>query len=144
MKDFILPTDELNQIIKETNKKFNGFSGNCAKFATVLNKVLGGDDMFILVEGGHYEYVDHIALKWGHLVIDGDGIVTEEEFEEKYTDEENETTFDVIEDDTDDKRYIKKMVDQNNIFCRHYSEEEMEEYLKLKIQEICNMLKPNH
>ena len=38
----------------------NGFSGNCAKVAVILNEVLEGDDAYVVVTGEHYEYADHV------------------------------------------------------------------------------------
>lgn len=56
---------------------YSGFAGNCARFAVVLNRVLGGSGTYVLADSGeHYEYVDHVALRFNGQLYDGEGALT--------------------------------------------------------------------
>lgn len=59
--------------------RFDGFSGNCARFAIALNHALGDVGEFHIVDGGHPEYADHVLLKVGDLYFDADGASSAEE-----------------------------------------------------------------
>lgn len=61
--------------------RFDGFSGNCARFAIALNHALGDVGEFHIVDGGHPEYADHVLLKVGDLYFDADGASSVEEVE---------------------------------------------------------------
>lgn len=55
----------------------SGFAGNCARFAVVLNRALGGGGTYMVADsGGHYEYVDHVALRYRGQLYDGEGALT--------------------------------------------------------------------
>ncbi|GJD90885.1 hypothetical protein BHAOGJBA_4429 [Methylobacterium hispanicum] len=53
--------------------RFDGFSGNCARFAIALNHALGDVGEFHIVDGGHPEYADHVLLKVGEDYYDAAG-----------------------------------------------------------------------
>lgn len=57
-------------------KPHKAMSGNCARFAVALNKALGGDGEYCIVDGDHPEYVDHVVLKFEGAYYDGNGRVT--------------------------------------------------------------------
>ena len=55
----------------------SGFAGNCARFAIVLNRALGGGGIYVVADSGeHYEYVDHVALRYRGQLYDGTGALT--------------------------------------------------------------------
>jgi len=54
-----------------------GFSGNCAAFALVLAGTLGEDaELACFDSGEHYEYVDHVAVRWRRRYFDASGQVS--------------------------------------------------------------------
>lgn len=46
--------EQIDAAIRAVSGEFDGMSGNCARFAVVLNRVLGGEGDYLLVDGGHY------------------------------------------------------------------------------------------
>lgn len=118
---------ELHSLIVAANERFDGFSGNCAKFALALRNALQSDGTFLIVDSGHYRYADHVALLHEGLALDGDGVVTETEFRARYTDVENEITADTFEDQSPDGDHVLKLADDST--ARQWSMEELEEYL---------------
>lgn len=73
----------IDAAIKSLAKKHYGFGGNCAVFAVVLNKVLGGEGIYLLADSGdHYAFVDHVALKYQERMYDGSGLITRKQLAE--------------------------------------------------------------
>jgi len=85
-------------------------SGNCAKFAHLLNRVLGGDGTYVIVDGGHYEYADHVAVMIGKTIYDEDGASTKKEFRARHI-EESEQTLEMWSEDEPDGTSVLKLAD---------------------------------
>lgn len=91
----------------------NGFGGNCAKVATILDHVLQAQGDFVVVTGEHYEYADHVFLRWEGLLWDLDGPLSAEEADEQWGEEETE-----LEDFPDPQHQsIHRMADDNGCFA---------------------------
>lgn len=91
----------------------NGFGGNCAKVATILDHVLQAQGDFVVVTGEHYEYADHVFLRWEGLLWDLDGALSAEEADEQWGGEESE-----LEDFCDPgHEAIHRMADDNGCFA---------------------------
>ena len=90
----------------------NGFGGNCAKVATILDHVLQAQGDFVVVTGEHYEYADHVFLRWEGQLWDLDGPLSAEQAQDEWGDEETE-----LEDFPDPKHEsIHRMADDNGCF----------------------------
>lgn len=61
--------------------RYDGMSGNCARFAVALNHALGDVGEYHYVDGDHPEYADHVLLKVGNAFFDAEGASTEGEVE---------------------------------------------------------------
>jgi len=85
-------------------------SGNCAKFAYLLNRVLGGDGTYVIVDGGHYEYADHVAVMIGTTIYDEDGASTKKEFRARHV-EQGEQTLEMWSEDEPDGTGVLKLAD---------------------------------
>lgn len=73
--------ERIDRAIKQVARTHNGFGGNCAAFALVLNKVLGGGGTYLCADSGeHYQYVDHVALRFDGHLYDASGRIGEAEF----------------------------------------------------------------
>lgn len=91
----------------------NGFGGNCAKVATILDHVLQAQGNFVVLAGEHYEYADHVFLRWEGLLWDLDGPLSAEEAHAQWGDEDSE-----LEDFTDPgHEAIHRMADDNGCFA---------------------------
>lgn len=69
---------EVHEAIKAVfgGKDHKTMSGNCARFAAALHQALGGQGEFMIVDGDHPEYVDHVLLRYDGALFDGTGRVT--------------------------------------------------------------------
>lgn len=65
--------DQIDAAIKEAIPAGQGFAGQCAAFAVVLNRVLGGEGVYLCADGSHYEYVEHVALLYEGELYDASG-----------------------------------------------------------------------
>lgn len=102
-----LTPERIDRAIKQVASRHDGFGGNCAVFAVVLNKVLGGGGTYLCADSGeHYEYVDHVALRFDGNLYDGSGRISEAEFR-RWAETEDDEPGDVFEI-TDDSilRYV--------------------------------------
>mgnify|MGYP000104105110 CR=1 FL=1 len=105
----------------------NGFSGNCAEVAVALNEAIGGDSQYAVVVGEHYEYADHVFLRWKDRLWDMDGAHTEEEAELAWCEDE-ETLEDFDGDD------VVRMADNNGIFAGGFDRERFKQALVGELQ----------
>jgi hypothetical protein len=64
---------QIHEAIKASIPDGMGFGGQCAAFAVVLNRVLGGDGTYLAADGQHYEYVEHVALSIDGEIYDASG-----------------------------------------------------------------------
>lgn len=55
---------QLDRILFGLNDRFNGGGGNCAAVACVLGEVLWAGGDFVVVSGEHYQFADHVFLRW--------------------------------------------------------------------------------
>lgn len=68
--------DRIDAAIKSVASRHDGFSGNCGDFAYALKTALGSGDYLAADSGDHYEYVDHIALRYRGKIYDGSGLIS--------------------------------------------------------------------
>lgn len=116
--DALPPTPEqLQVILKHLSRTFNGFSGNCGSVAEVINEVLDGEDDYLLVDGGHYQYVDHILVKWGELYWDMEGGHTQEAVAARWIEEGEDGSVEEARLAT-----TAGLCDPNGIFAGGYDE----------------------
>lgn len=105
----------------------NGFSGNCAEVAVLLNEAVGGESDYVVVVGEHYEYADHVFLRWKDRLLDMDGVHTDEEAESQWC-EDGETLEDFNGDD------VVRMVDNNGVFAGGFDAERFRTCLAAELQ----------
>ena len=92
------------------------FSGQCAKFACTLNRVLKGEGHYLLVDGDHYEFADHVAVCFGSYIFDGDGLTDRESFETTWCnsdddDDSEKCTLEDIYDHSLDGNLVTRFAD---------------------------------
>ncbi|NTF17824.1 hypothetical protein G6L37_05375 [Agrobacterium rubi] len=99
-----MPTPEqIDCAVKAVAPEFDGMSGNCARFAAVLNKVVGGEGAYLLVESGHYELSDHVYLSHEGHYYDSTGMCSLHEIEQLYP----EAAEEADEDEDDGEYYVE-------------------------------------
>lgn len=118
--------DVLEQALAIASEGQNGFSGNCAEVAVVLNEAVGGEGQYVVVVGEHYEYADHVFFRWKDRLWDMDGAHTEEEAEATWCEDE-ETLEDFEGDD------VVRMVDNNGIFAGGFDRERFKQALTAEL-----------
>lgn len=101
---------EIEKSIQQVSRNFNLFGGNCAAFAVILNRVLGGDGNYLIVDGGHYEYVDHVALVYRGKVYDGNGLTSHKALRQEWSGDEP-VTLDTFHDPSPDGDDVRRLVD---------------------------------
>ena len=112
-----MPTPaDIHNAILEIAKTRVLMGGNCAMFAVILNRVLEGDGTYLIADGGHYEFSDHVALIHQDYVYDGDGMSTREAFaahwgEEPGDDDENGVAIEDFQDQTPYGESVLKLAD---------------------------------
>lgn len=82
-----MPSDnEIASVIAKVVKegRYDGMSGNCARFAIALNHALGDVGEYHYVDGDHSEYADHVLLKVGDTFFDADGAKSEADVEAEW------------------------------------------------------------
>lgn len=85
-------------------KTYDGMAGTCAQFAKVLNDVLGGEGDYVIVDSGHYQFADHVAVRIDGVIFDAEGMHEDEEgFLERWTEEEGDQTLEEFDDPTGDQ-----------------------------------------
>jgi hypothetical protein len=91
----------IDAAIKSSVARGVGFGGQCAAFAVVLNRVLGGGGTYLCADGQHYEFVEHVALLFEGYVYDASGLISLDRLKE-YADPDDgdEPTITEIDDDS--------------------------------------------
>jgi hypothetical protein len=132
--------EHIHQAIKSAAREGEGFGGQCAAFAVVLNRILGGEGIYLAADGQHYEYVEHIALLYDGEIYDGSGRIEREDLAE-YADPEDGDDPEIIE--IDDDADIRAMVDSSGggIYPT-LNEESLEMRLRAALAEAVNAAKP--
>jgi len=100
--------EHIDSAIKSVVREGEGFGGQCAAFAVVLNKVLGGDGTYLAADGQHYEFVEHVALMIDGEIYDASGRITIEQLE-GYAEPEEDEDPEILE--IDDEQSIRALVD---------------------------------
>ncbi len=113
-----ISVEQLACSLNMLSSQFNGFGGNCASVAQVINEVVGSPNTYLAVSGDHYEFSDHILLKWSDLYWDMDGPHSYEEVMEIWADDGQE-----LEEFTSCDG-LSAMVDDNGIFSGGYDEDD--------------------
>lgn len=104
----------LSHVLAELALDHHGFCGNCARVAHVLDQVLDAQGQYVIVAGEHYEYADHVFLRWEGVLWDMDGPHTIEEAQECWCQDEEEDDEATLEDFVDpDGSMILRMADEN-------------------------------
>jgi hypothetical protein len=88
--------DQIDAAIKSAVPPGLGFGGQCAAFAVVLNRVLGGDGVYLCADGQHYQYVEHVALLIDGEIYDASGRIDRERLAD-YADPEDGAEPDLLE-----------------------------------------------
>lgn len=135
----MLTPEQIDRAIKSVNGEFDGMSGNCARFAAILNRVIGGPGDYVLVDSGHYEYSDHVYLSYAGHLFDSCGVTTWQAVEsENAVDdsdgdsdfpEDDEVTLETFSDPSEDGSDIRKAVDGSNPLAALWADEALEEAL---------------
>lgn len=99
--------DTIDAAIKRSVPQGIGFGGQCAAFAIVLNRVLGGGGTYLCAEGQHYEFVEHVALSFENNIYDASGLITLDHLKE-YAEPEDGDDPEILEI-TDDS--VRDLVD---------------------------------
>lgn len=140
---------QVQQVVKEVGRRFNGLSGNCARFAVVLNKVLDAGGTYVGIDVDHYEFYDHVCLAYKGRLFDSEGMTTRAAILESLRDEYDEPISDLrariqSHDDPDqDGLGIRKMVDDNSLFAAKWDEDDLEEALYSSFETLGVDLRPS-
>jgi len=119
----------LEQALSVASEGQNGFSGNCADVAVVLNEAVGGEGTYVVVVGEHYEYVDHVFFRWKDRLWDMDGPCLEEDAELQWC-SDGETLEDFEGDG------VLAAVDNNGIFAGGFDRERFKQTLAAELQRL--------
>lgn len=111
-----ISVEQLSCSLNMLSSQFNGFGGNCASVAQVINEVVGSPNTYLAVSGDHYEFADHILVKWSNFYWDMDGPHSYEEVLETWADDGQE-----LEEFTSSEG-LSAMVDSNGLFSGGYDE----------------------
>ncbi len=101
------PPEAIDAAIRSAVPRGAGFGGQCAAFAVVLNRVLGGGGTYLCADGQHYEYVEHVALLVDGEIYDASGRISRERLAE-YADPPDGEEPEIIEVDDES---VRGMVD---------------------------------
>lgn len=128
------PTPEqVDAAIKLVVGRFDGTSGNCARFAAILNRVIGGAGEYALLDGGHYEYVDHVYLCHEGFLFDSEGMASREAVEaevaEDREEDDNEALIDFL-DPSEEGDDLRRLVDSSNPLAARWVDEDLEDALR--------------
>ena len=132
-------TDILEATLLELAEHHNGFSGNCARVARVLDEVLdtGGD--YVVVVGEHYEFADHVFLRWNDRLWDMNGAHTEDQAQAQWCqveDEDEDEDTPTLEDFTDPGgAMVGRMADSNNVLAGEFTVESFRADLTRRLRE---------
>jgi hypothetical protein len=96
-----LTLEQIGEAIRTAAMAHDGFGGNCAAFARVLDKVLGGEGDYVIIDGGHYEFATHVGPRYRGMILDADGVSTREDWIARWADEEEDEDEDEDEEDED-------------------------------------------
>ena len=107
----------------------NGFSGNCGRVAVILNEVLAGNSEYVVVVGEHYEYADHVFMKWNDRLWDIGGPLTPEQAEARWCEDGEE-----LEEFEGDE--VVRMVDPNNVFAGGFDGEKLKHDLVKELMKV--------
>jgi len=137
-----MPTPEqIDTAIRMVARDFDGMSGNCARFAAMLNKVVGGEGNYLLVESGHYEFSDHVYLDHLGMLFDSEGMKSFADVEEQWSTAADADEDDAESDYPEDEEYsleefhdpspegaeIRKTVDSANPLAACWGDEDLED-----------------
>lgn len=117
----------LCEALKKASKGQNGFGGNCATVAYILNHVLEAEGTYVVVGGDHYEFADHVFLEWKDRLWDMDGMHTREQAMETWGDEDDDNLLEDFEDP--EGIAILRMADTNGIFSGGFDPGRFQEIL---------------
>ena len=107
----------LAQALKEAGRGQNGFGGNCAAVAYILNHVLDAEGDYVVVNGEHYEFADHVFLRWKDRLWDMDGMSTPSQAEQAWQTEDSDGE-DILEDFSDPEgSAVLRLADNNGVFA---------------------------
>jgi len=111
-----MPTPtEINDAIIAIAKKYELMDANCAPFAFVLNKVLGGDGSYITADSGQYDdLVDHVALIFDDRIYDGDGFHSQQDFIDTWT-AQGCDIFEEFFDISANGEYVRRLTDSASV-----------------------------
>lgn len=119
---------DLGSRIKAVGDRFDGFSGNCARFAVALNQVLDADGDYVIVNGEHYEYADHVMLRHRGWLFDASGLVDLEALREEC--DEDDTELEDFPDASPDGRDVRRLADDGNELAARWVDEDLVEALR--------------
>lgn len=126
----------LQLALQEMAIVYNGFSGNCAQVAMVLDEVLDTSGDYVVVSGEHYEYADHVFLRWEGLLWDMSGSFTPAEaeanwctVEEAEDDDEPDAPAELEDFPDPDGSTIGQMADANSVLAGGFDREDFKRSL---------------
>lgn len=137
-----MPTHgQIDTAIRAVNEAFDGMSGNCARFAAILNRVIRGAGEYVLVDSGHYEFCDHVYLKHEGYLFDSDGVTTlqalEEQCAETADDEDGDPiTIQFFSDPSSDGTDVRRTVDEASPLAARWLDEALETALRQAFSDI--------
>jgi hypothetical protein len=110
------PREVIHEAILSIAPKHVLSSGNCAQFAYLLNRLLGGDGTYVIIDSEHYEYADHVAVMIDGTIYDEDGASTEDEFQERHIEDEDEQSFQYYAEEEPDGTSVLRLADNSGCF----------------------------
>ena len=111
-------------------------SGNCAAFAVVLDRVLDGGGQFAYVESGHYAFADHVALRLGDRLVDGEGVHDETEFRDTWCQEDEDGECPSMEELSDPAyEYVLRLADSSGSFTAPLNMSKVEAQIRRELND---------
>ena len=131
--------EQIGEAIRDVARIHPGFSGNCAAFAVVLNQVLGGDGSYVIVDSGHYQFADHVAVEIRGHIYDANGATTREKLLAEWGDDADDadddpSTVDDFSDPTPNGDQVRRLADQASGFGARLDAEKMTAALRRRLQ----------
>lgn len=117
--------DILEATLRELAPRHNGFSGNCARVARVLDEVLNTGGDYVVVAGESYEFADHVFLRWNNRLWDISGAHTQDQAQAKWceTEDEDEDAPELEDFIDPGGAMVERIADTNNVLAGGFSVE---------------------
>jgi hypothetical protein len=130
----------LHRTLQQLGASHNGLGGNCARVARVLDEVLDAGGDYVVVCGEHYEFADHVFLRWEDRLWDIQGAHTTQQAQAQWCSAEDEDEDDevpTLEDFEDPSgSLIERMADPNGVFAGGFDVDAFRQALLARLAQV--------